>query len=193
MADAKPSRPVRALLLLERQAGRPWFLPGVGVFPLCDYVLPFFPNQILLAGLSMTLPRRWIALALTFVIATAVGAALIVAAIQHFGAPLTGQLFGDMLEASALAPMLEQIRTHGLLALVGLAMLPWPPRTAVLACALAGLPPVQVGLAVLAGRLVPATIYAGIGAKVPHLLRRLASVDAIMCEVEAAKRHTSIR
>jgi hypothetical protein len=97
------------------------------------------------------------------------------------------QLFGSLPEAHALAPVLEQIRTYGLLALVGFAMLPWPPRTAVLACAVAGLPPAQVGLAVLVGRIVPASIYAGAGAKVPHLLRRLASVDRIMCEVEAAK------
>ncbi len=181
------------MLWLERQAGQSWFLPSVGVFPLCDYVLPFLPNQILLAGLSMTLPRRWIELALTFAIATALGAALIVAAIQHFGTPLTEQLFGEMSQARAFAPMLEQLRAHGLLALVGLAMLPWPPRAAVLACALAGLPPVQVGLAILAGRLVPAAIYAGIGARAPHLLRRLASVDRIMGEVEAAKQHTSLR
>jgi hypothetical protein len=175
------------LLSLERQADRPWFLPGVGVFPLCDYVLPFLPNQILLAGLSMILPRRWFALAMTFVIATAAGAALIVAAIQEFGVPVVQQLLIDLPEALALAQVLEQIRTYGFPILIGLAMLPWPPRTAVLACAIAGLPPAQVGLAVLVGRIVPASIYAGAGAKVPHLLRRLASVDRIMCEVEAAK------
>jgi hypothetical protein len=175
------------LLALERQADRPWFLPGVGVFPLCDYFLPFLPNQILLAGLSMTLPRRWIVLALTFAMASAAGAALIVAAIQHLGMPVVERLFGDMPETGALAPFLAAIRAYGLAALVGLAMLPWPPRAAVLACALAGLPPLQVGIAVLAGRVAPASTYAGIGAKAPHLLRRLAAVDKIMREVEAAR------
>jgi hypothetical protein len=34
---------------------------------------------------------------------------------------------------------------------------------------------------------MPATIYAGIGAKAPHLLRKLAKVDKIMREVEAAR------
>jgi len=193
MAEVALSKPARALLSLERQAHRPWFLPSVGVFPLCDYILPFLPNQILLAGLSMTLPRRWIALAMTFVIATALGATLIVAGIQHFGAPFIETLLGGMPAASALAPVLEQIRVYGLPALIGLAMLPWPPRIAVLACAVAGLLPAQVGLAVLAGRIVPASIYAGLGAKAPHLLRRLASVDRIMREVEAAKRHSSAR
>jgi hypothetical protein len=187
MAEVKLSMPAQALLALERQADRRWFLPGVGVFPLCDYIFPFLPNQILLAGLSMTLPRRWVALAMTFVIATAGGAALIVAAIQHLGPPCMEKLFDARPETGALAPMLASIRTYGLAALVAVAMLPWPPRTAVLACAVAGLPPLHVGMAVLAGRFAPASIYAGIGAKAPHLLRRLAAVDKIMREVEAAR------
>jgi hypothetical protein len=193
MAEAALSASARALLSLERRAGRPWFLPGVGLFPLCDYILPFLPNQLLLAGLSMTLPQRWLSLAATFVVATAAGAALIVAAIQHFGAPLMEARFGSMPEAGAMARVLEQIRVYGLPALIGLAMLPSPPRTAVLACAVAGLPPAQIGMAVLAGRIVPATIYASLGAKAPHLLRRLASVDRIMREVETAKRQASGR
>jgi membrane protein YqaA with SNARE-associated domain len=176
------------LLRLEQQSGRPWFLPLVGAFPLCDYFLPFLPNQILLAGLSMLRPQRWLALALTFVTATAVGAALITVAIQHYGMPFLSQHLGNMPEPAALAPVLEQVRERGLLALFLLALLPWPPRLAVLACALVGLSPVQVGLAVLAGRVLPAGLYAGLGAKAPGLLRRLASVDRLMREMEAEKR-----
>lgn len=192
MADRLLSRPARVLLSLERKSNRGWFLPGVGAFPLCDYLLPFLPNQILLVGLSMLLSRRWIALAITFVIASALGAGLIVAGVQQFGMPIVEHLFGEMPDASALAPVLEQIRVYGPTALVGLAMLPWPPRTAVLACAIAGLPPVQVGLAVLAGRVVPVTVYAGVGAKAPHLLRRLTSVNRVMSEVKVARRSTCV-
>jgi hypothetical protein len=188
MAEAVLSRPARTLLALERQGDRTWFLPGVGLFPLCDYILPFLPNQILLAGLSMILPRRWIALAITFAVATAAGAALITAAIQSFGSSFAEQMFGDVLNAGAFAGVVAQIRTYGLPALAGLALLPWPPRMAVLACAIAGLPPVQVGLAVLVGRVVPTSIYAGLGAKAPHLLRRSTRVDRLMREVEAARR-----
>lgn len=193
MAEKALSRPARVLLSLERQASRPWFLPKVGLFPLCDYVLPFLPNQILLAALSMTLPQRWLGLAMTFAIATASGAALIIAAIQQWEVIAILEALGAMPDRAALAPVLEQIRAYGLVAMVGLAMLPWPPRVAVLACAVAGLPPVETGLAVFAGRVVPALVFAGMGAKAPHLLRRLASVERIMREVETAKRHASVR
>ncbi len=187
MAEANLSRPARALLVLERQSGRPWFLPGVGVFPLSDYVLPFLPNQIMLAGLSMTLPRRWVALAATFAIATALGAALVTALIQRFGMPLVEQVGGAMPDSSAIVPVLELIQKHGIPMLILLAMLPWPPRTAVLACAVAGLPPAQVGLAVLAGRILPTGLYAGLGAKAPDVLRRIGSIDRLMGEVEAGR------
>ncbi len=193
MAEANLTRPARTLLWLEHRANRPWFLPAVGVFPMCDYVFPFLPNQMLLAGLSMTLPQRWIALAATFVVATAAGATLLVTAIQQFGVHFIEQIFGGTPQASALEAALEQICTYGIPALIGLAMLPWPPRTAVIACAVAGLPPAQVGLAVLAGRIVPATLFARVGSKAPHLLRRSTRVDRIMREVEAAKRGFSIR
>lgn len=188
MAEVPLSRSARAILAVDRRSDRPCFLPSVGVFPLFDYVLPFLPNQILLAGLSMMLPQRWIGLAVTFVIATALGAALVAAAIQINGIPFVAQLLGNMPEAEVSGPIFEQIRANGLPALVALAMLPWPPRTAVLACAVAGLPPAHIGLAVLTGRIVPAGLIAGLGAKAPRVLRRIASVDRMMREVEAEKR-----
>jgi hypothetical protein len=188
MAEARSSRPARALLALERQSDRRWFLPGVGLFPLSDYVLPFLPNQIMLAGLSMTLPRRWIALAATFAIATALGAALVTALVQRFGMALIQQVVGTMPETSAIAPVLELIKRHGLPMLVLLAMLPWPPRTAVLACAIAGLSPAQVGLAVLSGRILPSGLLAGLGARAPAVLRRIGSIDRLMEELEAERK-----
>lgn len=193
MVDGRPSRAARTLLALEHNAERRWFLPAVGVFPLCDYILPFLPNQILLAGLSMTLPWRWVSLAVTFVLATALGACLIAFAIQHFGLPMLEQYVGPLTQSDAFAPVLEPIRDYGLIALIGFAMLPWPPRTAVVACALAGLPPVGIGFAVFVGRTLPATLYAAIGAKAPHVLRRFASIDKIMLEVEDAKSKGPLR
>lgn len=66
-------------------------------------------------------------------------------------------------------------------------MLPWPLRTAVVVCALAGFSPWLMELAVAAGRVVPATAYAAIGAYAPSLLRKIASVDRIMRNVEKAR------
>jgi uncharacterized membrane protein YdjX (TVP38/TMEM64 family) len=124
---------------------------------------------------------------LTFVLATTAGAFLIAGAIQEIGAPVMEKLLGDLPEGDADASIAGHIRTYGLTALVVLAILPSPPRTAVIACGLARIPAAQVALAVLAGRIVPATLYAAVGAKAPHLLRKIPSVDRVFREVERAR------
>jgi hypothetical protein len=175
------------ILALERRSDRPWFLPAVSVFPLTDFVLPFLPNQMLLVGLSMVLRSRWLALAGSFVVATGIGAALTAMVIQTWGAPAIEALFGGSPEDSGAAQVIEAVRQWGLIALAGFAMLPWPPRTAVIVCAIAGLPPLLMGVVVAAGRTVPALLYAGLGGKAPQLLRRIRRVDKVMREVEAAQ------
>ena len=189
---APPSRAARLVLALERRADRPWFLPAVSVFPLTDHVLPFLPNQMLLLGLSVLLPRRWWHLALAFVLATGLGAVLTALAIQELGRPLLETLFGATLtdgmgQDGTGAAVLAAVERHGLIALAVLAMLPWPPRTAVIVCALAGLPPFAIGAAVAAGRVVPACAYTLIGARAPGFLRRWRAADRLLTAIEAGR------
>jgi membrane protein YqaA with SNARE-associated domain len=182
-----PSRTARLILALERRSDRPWFLPAVGASPLCDYVVPVLPNQMLLIGLSISLPHRWLALCLTFIGATALGAGLCAFAIQHWGQAALDQWLGGRPEAGAIAEVVAIIRHYGLPALSVIALLPWPPRTAVVACAIAGLPPLGIALAVMAGRVVPTFAMAGVGARAPTLLRRFKRIDAVLRQVEAAR------
>ncbi len=185
---AKPgSRTARIIVAMERRADRPWFLPAVGVAPLCDYVIPVLPNQMLLIGLSLSMPHRWLALGLTFIAATSLGAGLCAFAIQYWGQAALEQWLGGRPQADAIAAVLATIRRHGLAALTVIAMLPWPPRTAVVACAIAGLPPLAIALAVAAGRIVPTAGLVGIGVTAPVLLRRIGRIDAVMREVETAR------
>ena len=58
LSIASPSRTARIVLWLDRVSGRPWFLPAVSAFPLCDYVAPVLPNQVLLLALTVLHPRR---------------------------------------------------------------------------------------------------------------------------------------
>ncbi|KAB8318333.1 hypothetical protein SD81_016610 [Tolypothrix campylonemoides VB511288] len=187
---APPSRAVRTILAMERRADRPWFLPAASVFPLTDYVLPFLPNQMLLLGLSVLLPRRWWQLALAFVLATGLGALLTAWAIQLIGGPLLDALFDGGPGDGTVAEVMGAIERHGLWALAALALLPWPPRTAVIACAIAGLPPAAIGATVAAGRIVPAAGYTLLGAFAPHLLRRWRPADRLLSELQAHRRST---
>lgn len=189
MADeAAPSRAARIIAAVDHAADRPWFLPAVSVFPLTDYALPFLPNQLLLIALSVLQPRRWWLFALVFVAATGLGALLTAHALQAVGPWLLNALFGGRPEEGAAAQVLALVERHGLWALALLAALPWPPRTGVVVCALAGLPPPLIGAAVAAGRVVPAGLCTLVGSRAPHLLRRFQSVDRVLGEVQALRR-----
>lgn len=187
MAEAAPSRSLRLALALDRAADRPWLLPAVALFPAADYVLPVLPNQLLLAALSMLRPARWWRFALAFVAGAALGAGGVAAAVETMGPWLLDAVLGGAPEGGAAARALALIEAHGLWALALLAALPWPPRTAVILCALAGLPPLGIALAVAVGRLLPGSAYAYLGAKAPHLLRRNARVDRLFAQIEACR------
>ncbi|WP_406402295.1 hypothetical protein [Streptomyces uncialis] len=181
------ARAVRLLLRLDRAAHRRWFLPALGVFPLSDYVLPVLPNQMLLIGLSALHPRRWRVIALTFVAASVLGAFLVATAVHAAGPWLldtVGAVAPGRAELREVAGLVER---HGGWALAALALLPWTPRAAVVMCALAGIPPWTVALAVLAGRPLPVTLLALAGAKAPALLRRSRRIDRVLAEVDARR------
>jgi hypothetical protein len=179
---------VRTVVALDGVADRRWFLPAVSVFPLSDYVLPFLPNQMLLVALSVLHPRRWLAFAATFVIAAAAGALLAALLIQTAAGPwLLETVFGGGAKAGTAGNVLRAIESYGLFALAALAVLPWPPRTAVIVCAVAGLTPLGIGAAVAIGRIVPAIAYALIGAKSPNLLRRVPMIDRVLSQVGEAR------
>ncbi|MFF3554169.1 hypothetical protein ACFYXL_12215 [Streptomyces tsukubensis] len=180
-ASRRPgTRAGRILLRLDRAADRPWFLPALSVFPLSDYVLPVLPNQLLLVGVSALHPRRWRAVALTFVTASAAGAFLVASVVQSAGLRLLEQIGGETGGAG------EFVAQHGVLALAVLALLPWTPRLAVVACALAGISPWAIALTVLAARPLPVALLAATGARAPRLLRRFRRIDRVLTEVRAA-------
>lgn len=188
MADRPPSRAARTIVALDRRADRPWFLAAIGLFPMSDYILPFLPNQMLLLGLAMLRPTRWISLAATFALATALGALLTAWAIQYWGRPFFDAMFADALPIGTLAERDALVRRYGPVTLTLLAMLPWPPRTGVIACALFGLSPVTIALAVAAGRIVPTAGYALAGARAPRLLRNWARLGRLSAELQRLRR-----
>ncbi|MEU9609249.1 hypothetical protein [Streptomyces sp. NPDC048057] len=187
------TRAGRILKQLDRAADGPWFLPSLAVFPLGDYVLPVLPNQMLLMGVSALHPRRWRTIALTFLTASVVSAFLVATVVQSAGTWLL-EAAGQPVEPAELGGDVGGfVARHGALALGVLSLLPWTPRAAVLLCALAGLPPWSIALAVLAGRPLPVTLLAAAGARAPRLLRRSRRIDRLLTEVRPGPLTPSVR
>jgi membrane protein YqaA with SNARE-associated domain len=173
---AQPRRAARIFRALRGMADRPWFLPAAAVPPFLDYVLPFLPGPSLLAALSVVAPRRWPGLAAAFTLASAAGAMAMGFAIGYLGQHITLPPEADAIVA--------RVREHGWWALALLAAMPWPPRVAVTACAVAGVPPLNIGLAVLLGRAVPTAAIAATAARAPRLLARWRPFARLLAEVE---------
>ena len=169
-APTEMSRTARAIRWIDRQADARWFHARVGVFPLLDYVLPFLPNQLLLVALSYLQRDRWAGLAATFAVASALGALAVALVVQGVGGGVAAWVAGRVEGAGTVFDMVE---AHGAWALALLALLPAPPRTGVMLCAISGVPPLQVATAVLAGRLVAASLIAWLAARSPDWLRRV--------------------
>lgn len=164
------SKFARALRALDRRSEQPDFLPLMSVFPLIGYLVPLLPTQILLVALSFLHRSRWLSIALSFLVATSLGAFLTSVLIQSIGGGFKDNLLSNSESARRVA---DGIATYGIWAVAILALLPWPPRSAVLICAFAGLNPAAIAIAILAGRTPPTVLLAWFSARSPDALRRV--------------------
>lgn len=160
----------RALRALDRRSEQPSFLLLMSVFPLIGYLVPLLPTQLLLVTLSFLHRSRWLSIAISFLVATSAGAFLTSVLIQSLGGELKAYLVSSSESARQVA---NAITTHGLWAVAVLALLPWPPRTAVLICAFVGLNPMAIAISILAGRTVPTFLLSWLAASSPDALRRV--------------------
>ncbi|TFL19324.1 hypothetical protein [Jannaschia formosa] len=173
------ARLASALRWIDRQAARAGYYPRMGAFPFLDYALPVLPNQILLLVLACLHRERWLAIALTFAIASALGAVAVTLVVQIADSRSVARFLTGEIEAAG--PVIAWIEAEGVWVLAALALLPTPPRSAVLVCALAGLPPVEIGGAIAAGRACSASAMAWLAARgsrrLPPLARWLDRIE----------------
>ncbi len=182
---SKRGRLARVLRALDQRAEQRHFLPLVSVFPLIGYLVPLLPTQLLLVALSFLHRARWLSIALSFLVATSVGAFLTSVLIQSFGSGLKDHLLSNSASARQMAGIVE---THGLWAIAVLALLPWPPRSAVLICAFAGLSPTAIAIAILVGRAAPTVQFAWISAHAPELFRRIGWFGDMFDHIESLRK-----
>lgn len=166
------SRTARCVAWIQRQAGHPWKWTTCLSIPLADYIFPFLPANTVLISLCAGHPRRWLRFALAFALANAIGAAVIAWLLGSYGTELLQFLFGDVDESRSWKGAQSWISEYGLIILVPLSMLLFPPRLAVAVAGLAGLNPIAIGASVFAGRLFPMIGFALLGARTPNWAKK---------------------
>lgn len=155
--------------------------------PLADYVFPFFPANTTLMCLAGARPRHWRLFAVAYALSNAIGAALMAWLLGAYGTEMLERLVGDLDGRPAWTRARGWVQDNGVLVLIPLSMLVFPPRLAVAACGMAGLSPLVVGLSVFAGRLVPMLGFARLGVGAPAWARRIGPVRRLLDAAEAAR------
>jgi hypothetical protein len=168
---------------LRRFSSRRWFLPAAGGVTSGDYFLPILPTQTLLIATTLLHPGRWRWVAFWFVVGGVAGGTALAAVIGSWGPELAGRLFGEAMTGENWLRLQAIIQDHGAWALLALTAFPWPMRSGVAICALAGVPLFQIALALIAGRTIAFGGLAFLVSRSPAWLRRIPFFARLRAEV----------
>ena len=175
MAELMETRVSRLIGRMRPHAEKPWFPPAMSVSAAIDYVFFAASPQLVLIVTVLLRGRRWRIVPWCFAAASALGAMAV-----GLGVALIGDVFISE-SASALPPwIVEGIATWGLVALFALCAIPVSMRSPVFVAALGGMAIWQIGLAVLAGRLISYHVVAALAALAPARLARIPRVSAML-------------
>ena len=163
----------RLLGRLGPHAARPWFPPVMATSAAADYVFFAASPQLLLVVTVLLRGERWRSVPWLFAGASALGAVAVTLGIAAAGEALMERFPGGD-AASLPAGVAGFVAVWGPVALFALCALPLPMRSPVFIAALAGMPAVEVGLAVFGGRLVACHLIAVAAATAPARLARVA-------------------
>ncbi|MFZ5495841.1 MAG: hypothetical protein ACOZE5_10975 [Verrucomicrobiota bacterium] len=186
-------KPPRWLVWLHRRAEHRDFLPLTGAVTALDAVLPVVPATSMLVASVLLRPAQWRHAALWFGLGGTLGALAFAALIALAGRPLLEQLLGDAAGTASWLRMEGLVQAHGVLILFALALVPWPVRTAIAVCILAGIPLLQIGLAVLVARLAGFATLAWLAARAPGWLARFRPFRRLLEWNEAARAALAVR
>ncbi len=172
---------------LRSNAESRWLPAVLPVFPALDFIAPVMPNQLLLIGLSAAAVGRWVVFAAAFMIGTSLGGMLVAYAVQSAGMEL-GFFLDPADDTASVTQTVEQFRLYGLWFLALVALLPTTPRLTVVACALAGFAPIDIGGMLLMARSVPAMTLSAIGAFGPRFALQLPFIGHMVERAAASLR-----
>ncbi|HZP92881.1 MAG TPA: hypothetical protein VFB20_08375 [Burkholderiales bacterium] len=160
LRSAIQERIVRAL---DRAARSPWLPAVVGTLSFLATVSMTVPATSVLVPGVLLAPRRWRSTALLASVGCALGATLLVAVFHHLGVHALQAQFPGMAESAEWRRLEDWSARFGILSVLIASALPMPQTPALLFCAIADVPDLQVLLAVLGGKLVK---YGALGALV---------------------------
>lgn len=153
--------------------GKPWYLAAAVLCAFLDAYLPIVPNEVFLALGVMPRPKQWLGVALSFSLASALGAVSLAWAFSNLGIGFIDSVLPGLTQSPEWAQMSEWILEYGGWGLAFVALSPFPQHAAVILSALSGFPLVGIGIAVFLGRSLKYASVAWLAGRSPEILVKL--------------------
>ncbi|HEX2101506.1 MAG TPA: hypothetical protein VHF69_12620, partial [Candidatus Synoicihabitans sp.] len=151
--------------------------PAAGLLTGFDSFVPVIPSVSLLLALSLLQPQRWRIFAAWFALGAAWGGVAVALLLRVSGAP---EAYAEWIAPAELSVFADWLREFGAIALFGLALLPFPMRSAVIVCALSEIPVLHIAVGLLSGRLIGYSAAAWLVTRVPQWIARRRGVARIL-------------
>lgn len=167
----------------EKFIDRWWYAPVLGFLAAIDHYVIVFPIVGMLISSVFLQHRKWLSLSLWSAIGSWFGAWLLAGIAQFFGLIFIQSHFPKMLETPAWEWAHHFFSQHGvwLVFLMGLAPLPQQPP--VIIAAIAGASVWEIGIVLLAARLIKFTLIGYLASHAPQKLSRFRSLRKELTEL----------
>ena len=158
---------------IQHYAGRFWFPPFLGFLAALDNFIIVIPNDGILIGSSMLIPKRWFLLALSMAIGSTVGALALAALVELRGLPWVLEIYPGIHESQTWIIAVNLFEKYGLLMVFGVAMIPLAHQPFIILASLAETPYFKLAAVIFSGRLIKFSFMAYVGSHSPRLLPKM--------------------
>jgi hypothetical protein len=165
---------VGRLLRLSQRRGA---APAAGLLTGFDSFVPVIPSVSLLLALSVLQPQRWRIFAVWFALGATWGGVAVALLLRASGA---SEAYAEWIAPAELSVFVAWLKEFGAVALFGLALLPFPMRSAVVVCALSETPVLHIGVGLLSGRLIGYSAAAWLVTRMPQFIARRRGVARLL-------------
>jgi len=155
---------VRALL------GGPWAPFVLAVAACVDIFVVVIPTDAIFLAVVLANPKRWLSAAFMVSLGSVLGAALLAAALQAYGADFIRSLFPSLMDSSSWTRAASLMADYGNFAIFFIGLTPLSQQPVVILSALAGNSVWGIAFCLLAGRLPKYFGYAWVVKRAPNLL-----------------------
>lgn len=161
----------KVLLRLQRVAQHRFMPSLAGAFAFALTVSLTVPVTSLLIPAVLLSPPRWRSIALQAACGSALGATLLVILFHELGWQQLQALYPGLLDSPGWRRIIEWTGDYGVIALFVVAAMPVPQTPALVFCAIASLPGLNVFLAMLFGKIIKYGVLGALAARFPAKFR----------------------